>query len=118
MAAETKKETVEVIDETDEKDSEKGKIGESVTKEAKVFAKAASIYFDTFQNLHKESEDDKKNGSLTDLVANTTKAHKAAWKYVLDNSPIHKENERLFRKYVSEKGFDKVHEWLEDTDED
>lgn len=120
MAADAKKETVEVIDETssEDTDSKKGKLGSTVTKEATVFAKAASIYFDTYQTLHKESEDKKKNNAMKNLVANTTKAHKAAWKHVLQNSPIHKENERVMRKFVTDSGFDKVYTWLDDKDED
>lgn len=119
MAANVKKETIEVIDESGSEDSSrKGKLGEKVTQEVGVFAKAASLYFETYHDLHKDSEDKKKHSSLSDLVTNSTKAHKAAWKYMLENSPVHKENERLFRKYVSDSGFDKVYDWLEDNDDD
>ena len=118
MAANVKKDRIDVIDESGSEDStNKGKLGNTMTKEIGVFAKAASVYFETYHDLHKGAEDKKKHSAFTELVGNSTKAHKAAWKYMLENSPVHKENERLFRKYVSETGFDKVYDWLDDADE-
>lgn len=120
MAANVKKETIDVIDESGSEDSTskgKGKFGNTMTKEIGVFAKAASVYFETYHDLHKGAEDKKKHSAVSELVGNSTKAHKAAWKYMLENSPVHKENERLFRKYVSETGFDKVYDWLDASDD-
>ncbi len=117
--AESKDETVEVIDESedDDRDSSKNKIGGTITGEMSVMAKAASVYFDTYSSLHEASEGEKKHNSLVDFFNNTQKAHKAAWKYIVENSDVHKENERLAKKFLPESAIENLHNWLDDSDD-
>ncbi|MCG8363331.1 MAG: hypothetical protein MJA27_08380 [Pseudanabaenales cyanobacterium] len=115
--SEQKNNDIEVIDESDRDDdrSSMDKVVGSLTNEIEVFSQAASIYFGKFHDLHQGSEAKKKNSSLSDILTNAHKAHKAAWKHICENSEVHKENERQANRILPKSAIDNFHRWLDDS---
>lgn len=119
MGAKSTTARVETLDDTASEKKSKSvhdKVGGTVTSEIAVFAKAASIYFDKYHELHHASEAEKKHNSLADFFTNTQKAHKAAWKHVLENSEVHQEHKRQAKRVLPDSHFDDLHKWLDDKD--
>lgn len=108
----------EVIDESsnDSHDSSKEKVYEGISNEIQVLSKAAAIYFEKYNQLHQESETKKKYGAMSDLMTNSVKAHKAAFKYVIEHSDVHKEHERVAKKVLPNSAFDNLRDWLDDVE--
>jgi len=108
---------VEVVDESKTgNDSPSEKIQRRMSAELSVLSKAASIYFGKYSDLLKKSEAKENGGLLLDLFSNSQKAHKAAWKYIVENSEVHKDNEERAEKYLSSSSIQSLHKWLADID--
>jgi hypothetical protein len=110
---------VDVIDESDDDDSWDASVEEfyeKVSDELDVLSHAASIYYTEYNKLHKASERKKKNRSILDFLQNSHKANKAAWRYIVQNSEVHKENEKRAKKFLPESSVEALHDWLADDD--
>ncbi len=116
MAAPKKK--VERLDDTEEKDEVPGeKLAGAITHELGVFAKAASLYFDRFHELHTASGAKKSEKALTDLLSNAHKANKVAVKHVMENSDVHKEVKKQAKAVLPNSAVDDLHKWVNESDD-
>jgi len=108
---------VEVIDETEDNHSSGDKVYRRTNDEFGVLIKAAEIYFSKLHDLHQASESKRRYGSATDCMTNLNRAHRAAWKHIVDNSETHKDNEKIAKKYLPDSTIDDFHRWLDDSDD-
>ena len=112
------KKKVERLDDNDEKTEVPGeKLAGAISHELAVFAKAASLYFDKFHELHSASGAKKSDKALTDLLTNAQKANKAAMKHVIENSEVHKEATKQAKNVVPGSAVDDLHKWVNEEDE-
>jgi hypothetical protein len=108
---------IEVIDETENRRYKGGKLDRSAASEFGTLTKAAAIYFEKLHDLHEASASKRRGGSATEFLSNLDKANRAAWKYVVDNSNAHKENEKLATRFLPDSAIDDLHDWLDDSDD-
>jgi hypothetical protein len=111
---------IEVLDESrdEERNSSTRKVYKRTSNELGVFVKAAAIYFQKLGDLMDASNSKRQYGALEDFLPNTSRAHKAALKYISEHSEAQKENERVAKKYLPDSAIDDYHAWLDEADED